>query len=141
MLQALGNAALARGADVEFVDHWPHTHHAAHRMERQIRAMAETLGLMMDVRRDGSRVFVQSIMLPNAGIERPQKPQAGTVGAVVGLREFLRERVDEIYSYGYICGFSEDRHFEEEVDIIVDWLNAHISGKANASVHGAAVDD
>ena len=65
MLQALGNAALARGAEVEFVDHWPHTHHAAHRMERQIRAMAETLGLMMDVRRGGSRVFVQSIMLRN----------------------------------------------------------------------------
>lgn len=66
MLQALGNAALARGAEVEFVDHWSRTHHAAHCMERQIKAMAETLGLLMNVRRDGARVFVRSRILPNA---------------------------------------------------------------------------
>jgi Spy/CpxP family protein refolding chaperone len=65
MLQALGNAALACGAEVEFVDHWPHTHHAAHRMERQIEGMAETLGLLMDVRRDKARVFVRSRISPN----------------------------------------------------------------------------
>ena len=66
MLQALGNAALSRGAEVEFIDHWRHTHYAAHRMERQLMAMAETLGLLMDVRRDGARVFVRSRILHNA---------------------------------------------------------------------------
>jgi ribose 5-phosphate isomerase len=72
MLQALGNAVMARGADVEFVDHWPHTHHAAHRMKCQIEAMAETLGLLMDVRRDGARVFVRSRISPNAESEASQ---------------------------------------------------------------------
>jgi hypothetical protein len=65
MLQVLGNAAMARGAEVEFADHWPHTRHAAHRMERQLEAMAETLGLLMDVRRDGARLFVRSRISPN----------------------------------------------------------------------------
>jgi hypothetical protein len=60
MLQALGNAALRRGAEVEFVDHWKHTYRAAGCMKRQLAAMVKTLGLLMDVRRDGTRVFLRS---------------------------------------------------------------------------------
>ena len=74
---ALGAAALAHGAEVEFVDHWPHTHHAAHRMERRLEAMAETLGLIMDVRRDGARVFVRSRLLPNAEGQTPAAKKRG----------------------------------------------------------------
>lgn len=62
MLKALGEAALARGSEVEFVDHFPHTHSSADRMAHQLRSMAEMLGLLVSVRRDGSRVFVSSSM-------------------------------------------------------------------------------
>jgi hypothetical protein len=67
MLQTLGNAAMARGAEVEFVDHWPHTYRAAQHMERQLQTMAAALGLLMDVRREKARVFVRSRILPNRG--------------------------------------------------------------------------
>jgi hypothetical protein len=50
MLQALGNAALARGVEVEFIDHWPHTYSSAIRMGLQLRNMSKALGLLMDVR-------------------------------------------------------------------------------------------
>ena len=51
---------------------------------------------------------------------------ARKVEPVVGLRKFLRRRVHEIYEHGYICGFSEKKHFEEEVDIIIDWIRAKL---------------
>jgi len=60
ILQALGRAALARGEDVEFVDHDPHTHQSAHRLTWAIKSMAALCGLFVVVRREGSRVFVRS---------------------------------------------------------------------------------
>jgi hypothetical protein len=83
MLQALGNAALVRGAEVEFVDHWPHTHSAAHRIKRQLESMAGTLGLLMDVRRDGARVFVRSRLSPNDSNESFARLRANTLDLLV----------------------------------------------------------
>jgi hypothetical protein len=49
-----------RGGEVEFIDHWPHTHRAAHHMERELSDTAKSLGLLMAVRRDGARLYVRS---------------------------------------------------------------------------------
>lgn len=60
MLYALGDAVLARGEEVEFIDHEPHTCLAARRMERELLDMAKSLKLSMAARRDGARLYVWS---------------------------------------------------------------------------------
>jgi len=62
MLCALGNALLAPSTEVEFVDHWPQTHSVARELKQHLAHMAESLGLHIAVRRDGSRLFVRSTL-------------------------------------------------------------------------------
>ena len=62
ILMALGNAALARGKSVEFIDHCPHTRERACTWKEEIAAKAELLNLSMEVTRKGSRVFVRSLV-------------------------------------------------------------------------------
>ncbi|NCC52817.1 MAG: hypothetical protein EOM20_16600 [Spartobacteria bacterium] len=65
ILKAIGEALLARGSEVEFIDHYPHTldsacYHVAHIFE-----IATTLNIRCDVSRDGVRIFVRATMTPN----------------------------------------------------------------------------
>ena len=62
MLCALGNALLAHGDEVEFVDHWPHTYRAARDWKPHLAHMAELHGLNIAVRRKGARLFVRSLI-------------------------------------------------------------------------------
>ena len=61
----LGDASLARGEEVPFVDHYHHTGHHARMHCRRIQAMADALGLKFDVRYDKTRVFVRSYDVAN----------------------------------------------------------------------------
>ena len=62
ILQALGNAALARGKSVEFIDHCPHTYESARAWRQLVKDRAEYLNLKMEVSREGNRVFVRSLV-------------------------------------------------------------------------------
>lgn len=64
MLLTLGSAALARGAEVEFIDHYPHTCDRARDMAQNVKALANHLGLVVAVRTDRSRVLVRSTFKP-----------------------------------------------------------------------------
>ena len=62
IFQAIGNAILARGPEVEVVDHYPHTRCSAEKIGKQIQTIVKAAGLLMDVRLDETRVFVRSRM-------------------------------------------------------------------------------
>ena len=98
MLKALGAAALGRGLEVEFVDHYPHTQKAARRMASQIEAMAQALGLSVEVCCDGPRVYVRSCRVPNTpnmpNIPPPPPRKIGT-GAEALAREEAAQDPDE----------------------------------------------
>ena len=55
-----------------------------------------------------------------------------TDGYAASLRKFLRQRVGEIYEQGYICGFATDKHFEDEVNIIIEWLRANKTAETDS---------
>ena len=75
MLKALADAVLARGAKVQFVDHWPHTQHGARRMAVKIVSFASALGLLVKVRCEGSSVFISSLYrVPPQAVNTPKEP-------------------------------------------------------------------
>lgn len=65
MLQALGNALLAQGLEVEFVDHRPAKVTSAKIFARKLRALARKLNLQVEVRRKAERVFIRTRYKPH----------------------------------------------------------------------------
>ncbi|GAG57159.1 unnamed protein product [marine sediment metagenome] len=62
LLQAIGGAALAKGDEVEFVDHYRHTYYSAGIWKEYLESIIQGLRLRMTVRREECRVFVRSCL-------------------------------------------------------------------------------
>jgi hypothetical protein len=86
LLQALGNAVMSPGSEVEFKDHAPHSSKiGALLLAAQLQAMADALNLSVAVRNHVCSVFVTSLHEPPSARFRDQPGVAPTKNADAAL--------------------------------------------------------